>query len=196
MEHVLRLFQQMNKPNKHEPEPEPEHSIPDLKVSEKSKWCKLMHIALDCRGRLKHIIVAPPEPADPNYKQWRQRDPIVLSWIITNIESDLVNQFLDYNTAWDLWKGIETLLGSGRDELQIFDLSTRATTIKQNSDTIEVYFSKLNTIWKEIDRRQPNPMKNDEDITTFNRFIQTQRLYQFLAGLDESLDKERRDLIN
>ncbi|XP_057535258.1 uncharacterized protein LOC130813442 [Amaranthus tricolor] len=155
-----------------------------------------MHIALDSRGRLKHIIAAPPAPADPNYKQWRQRDPIVLSWIITNIDSDLVNQFLDYNTAWDLWKGIETLLGSGRDELQIFDLSTRASAIKHNNDTIEVYFSKLNTIWKEIDRRQPNPMKSDEDITIFNKFIQTQRLYQFLAGLDESLDKERRDLIN
>ncbi|XP_057523858.1 uncharacterized protein LOC130803672 [Amaranthus tricolor] len=173
MEHVLRLFQQMNKTNKPEPEPEPEHSTPDLKVSEKltyhnyTKWCKLMHIALDSRGRLKHIIAAPPAPADPNY-----------------------------NTAWDLWKGIETLLGSGRDELQIFDLSTRANAIKQNNDTIEVYFSKLNTIWKEIDRRQPNPMKSDEDITIFNKFIQTQRLYQFLAGLDESLDKERRDLIN
>ena len=105
MEHVLRLFQQMNKTHKPELEPELEHSIPDLKVSEKltyhnyTKWCKLMHIALDSRGWLKHIIAAPPTPADPNYRQWRQRHPIVLSWIITNIDSDLVNQFLDYNTA-------------------------------------------------------------------------------------------------
>ena len=65
-----------------------------------------------------------------------------------------------------------TLLISGRDELQIYDLNTKATSMKQGIDTIEVYFSKLNTLWKEIDRRMPNPMKCAEDITLFNSFIQ------------------------
>uniref|UniRef100_A0A803N1T0 GAG-pre-integrase domain-containing protein n=1 Tax=Chenopodium quinoa TaxID=63459 RepID=A0A803N1T0_CHEQI len=58
-----------------------------------------------------------------------------------------------------------------------------------------MYFSKLNILWKEIDRRMPNPMKCSEDITLFNSFIQRQRLYQFLAGIDNSLDKEKRDLL-
>ena len=39
-------------------------------------------------------------------------------------------------------------------------------------------------------------MKHDEDITFFNTYIQTQRLYQFLVGIDDSLDKEHRDLLN
>ena len=68
--------------------------------------------------------------------------------------------------------------------------------MKQGIDTIEVYFSKLNTLWKEIDRRMPNPMKCAEDITLFNSFIQQQRLYQFLAGVNDSLDKEKRDILN
>ncbi|CAO2817531.1 unnamed protein product [Amaranthus hypochondriacus] len=196
MEQVLRLFQQMNKTEQTEP------TTLDLKVSEKltyhnyTMWCKLMHIAIDSRGRINHIIAVPLKSTDPNYRQWKQRDSTVLSGIITNIDSELVNQFLDYSAAYDLWRGIETLLGSGRDELQIFDLNTKANAIKQNNDIVESYFMKLNTIWKEIDRRMPNPMKHDEDITIFNNYIQTQRLYQFLAGLDDSLDKERRDLLN
>ena len=155
-----------------------------------------MHILIEGRGRLSHIIDIPPSPSDPAYPQWKQRDLVVLSWIITNIEVDLVNQFLDYNTAWDLWKGIETLLSSGRDELQIFDLSARAAALQQHNDTIEVYFSKLNTIWKEIDRRMLNPMTCAKDITTFNNFIQRQRLYQFLTDNNKHLNKERRDLLN
>ena len=107
-----------------------------------------------------------------------------------------MNQFLDYTTAWNLWKGIETLLSSGRDELQIFDLSSKAASLKQNNESIEVYYGKLNTLWKEIDGRMPNPMKCSEDITEFNSFIQRRRLYQFLAGINENLDKERRDLLN
>ena len=117
---------------------------------------------------------------------------VVLSWIPTNIEPDLINQFLDYSTTRDLWRGIKTLFGSGWDKLQIFDLSLKAASLKQNNDTIKVYFGKLNTLWKEIDRRMPNPMKFDEDITIFNTFIQTQRLYQFLAGINDSFDKERQ----
>ena len=39
-------------------------------------------------------------------------------------------------------------------------------------------------------------MKCFEDIAQFNSFIQRQRLYQFLAGINENMDKERHDLLN
>lgn len=197
MEHMLHMIQQLNKQNQIS-----ETSSADLRVAEKLSyhnytiWCKYMHIALEGRGRLNHIIDVPPSPSNPTYQQWKQQDSVVLSWIIANIEVDLVNQFLDYNTSWDLWKGIETLLSSGRDELQIFDLNARAAALKQNNDTVETYFTKLNTIWKEIDLRMPNPMSCAKDITVFNNFIQRQRLYQFLTGINEDLDKERKDLLN
>ena len=195
---MFQLFQKMNKQNQ-----TTESLAPELKVAEKlnyhnyTKWCKFMHISIDARGWLEHINSKTPDSTDPKYEQWKQRDMVVLSWIITNIEPDLVNQFLDYSTAWALWRGIETLLGSGRDELQIFDLSSKAaSSLKQNNDSIEIYFGKLNKLWKEIDRRMPNPMKYDEDITIFNTFIQTQRLYQFSAGINDTFDNERRDFLN
>ena len=176
MEQMFHLFQKMNKENQNS-----DSSIAgsELRLTEKlnynnyTKWCRLIYRAFEGRGRLRHITTAPPSTTNPNYQAWKQKDSMVFSWIIANIEPDLVNQFLDYDTAWDLWVGIETLLGSGRDELQIFDLSSRAASIKQNNDTIEIYFSKLNTIWKEIDRRMPNPMKHSEDMTIFNSYVQT-----------------------
>uniref|UniRef100_A0A803LV14 Integrase catalytic domain-containing protein n=1 Tax=Chenopodium quinoa TaxID=63459 RepID=A0A803LV14_CHEQI len=197
MEQMFQMFQKLNK-NPINPESGNAQSV---RISEKlnytnyTKWCKLMQIAIGGRGRLDHITGNPLTSDNPEYAQWAQRDSIVFSWIIENIDGDLVNQFLDYKTSRDLWKGIETLLSSGRDELQIYDLNLKAASIKQGRDTIEMYFSKLNILWKEIDRRMPNPMKCSEDITLFNSFIQRQRLYQFLAGIDNSLDKEKRDLL-
>lgn len=58
----------------------------------------------------------------------------------------------------NLRKGIKTLLSSGRDELQIFDLCSNAMPLRQNPDNIEVFFGKLIVLWKEIDRRMPNLM--------------------------------------
>ena len=195
MEHMFKLFQQMHKPNT-----TLETISPYLKLIEKlnyqnyTTWCKMMQIALECRGRLSHIIDDPPSITDPNYRTWKQKDSIVLSWIISNIDTELINQFLDYTITRDLWKGIEVLLSIERDELQIFDMSSQANNIKQNQDPLEVYYGKLTTIWKEIDRRQPNLMIHAEDITIFNTFIQKQRLFQFLAGINETFNKEKKGL--
>ena len=195
MEHMFRLFQQMHKPNT-----TLETISPYLKLIEKlnyqnyTTWCKMMQIALECRGRLSRIIDDPPSITDPNYRTWKQKDSIVLSWIISNIDTELINQFLDYTITRDLWKGIEVLLSIERDELQIFDMSSQANNIKQNQDPLEVYYGKLTTIWKEIDRRQPNLMIHAEDITIFNTFIQKQRLFQFLAGINETFNKEKKGL--
>lgn len=106
-----------------------------------------------------------------------------LLMLIENIELDSVTNFLDYPTRRDLWKRIATLLSSGQDELQIFDLTNKAARLRQGTHSVEVFYEKIMTIWKELDRQMPNPMKYPEDITIFNSHIQRQRLYQFLAGL-------------
>jgi len=46
-----------------------------------------------------------------------------------------------------------------------------------------------------IDRKQPNPMKCSDDIATFNKIKQEQRLYQFLTGIDEKFEVIKRDLL-
>uniref|UniRef100_A0A803LY61 Retroviral polymerase SH3-like domain-containing protein n=1 Tax=Chenopodium quinoa TaxID=63459 RepID=A0A803LY61_CHEQI len=197
MEDLLQLLSQLNT-NKSTIDT----SNQPIQISEKlnhknyTKWSKLMQLGIGGRGRLNHITTPPPPPEDPEYTKWAQRDSIVISWVIENIEPELQNQFLDYPTARELWKRIETMYGSNKDGLQIFDLTVKANKIQQGTDPIEVYYSKLTAIWKEIDRRLPNPMTFPEDKTIFNRLNQQNRLYQFLAGLDETLDKDRRDLLH
>ncbi|KAH6817869.1 shaggy-like protein kinase 32 [Perilla frutescens var. frutescens] len=61
--------------------------------------------------------------------------------------------------------------------------------------TLEKYYGNLQLIWREIDRRQPNPMKFPEDIATHNRLQEETRLFQFLAGLDEQFSAVKRDLL-
>ena len=162
MGQLLQLFKQLNS---NQPPTETVTNTHTLSISEKltnqnyTKWSRLMHLAISGRDRLNHIIDDPPSTNDPAYSQWIKRDSIVISWILENIDSDLVNQYLDFPTAKALWQGIETLYNSGRDGLQIFDLTVKTNKIQQGTDTIETYYSKLLMLWKEIDRRQPNPIK-------------------------------------
>ncbi|CAO2839435.1 unnamed protein product [Amaranthus hypochondriacus] len=198
MGQLLQLIQQLNTSK---PTPEPTINVQNPIITEKltnenyTRWSRLMQLAINGRGKLKHIIADPPAKTDPEYSQWTRYDSVVISWILENIDTNLVNQFLDYPTARSLWLGIETLYSSGRDGLQIFDLTVKTNKIQQGTDSLEIYYGKLLALWQEIDRRQPNPMKDPEDIIIYNQIIHHNRLYQFLAGLDESYDKDRRDLL-
>ena len=167
---MFQMFQKLNKSN-------PTENLSTIQLFEKlnynnyTKWSRSMQISINIRDKLNHITNEPSKITDPNYPQWARHDSIVISWIIENIDAEIVNQFIDYNTARDLWQGIENLLNSERDELQIYDLSSTAATLRQGNNTIETYFGKLSMLWKEIDRRMPNLMTCPQDITAFNNFI-------------------------
>ena len=76
----------------------------ELRVAEKlayhnyTTWCKLISIAVESRERLNHITATPLSPTESSNIQWKQRDSLIFSWLISNISSDLVNRFLDYTT--------------------------------------------------------------------------------------------------
>ena len=169
---MFKLFQQMHKPNT-----TLETSSPDLKLAKKlnyqnsTTWCKLMQIALEGMGRLSHITDAPLSTSDPTYQTWKQRDSIILSWIISNIDTELINQFLDHTVARDLWRGIKVLLCSGRDELQIFDLSSKASALKQNQEPIEIF------LWETDHNLKGNESTNAEPNDTCKRYNYLQHFH-------------------
>ena len=94
MGQLLQLFKQLNS---NQPPTETVTNTHTLSISEKltnqnyTKWSRLMHLAISGRDRLNHIIDDPPPTNDPAYSQWIKRDSIVISWILENIDSDLVN---------------------------------------------------------------------------------------------------------
>ena len=144
-----------------------------------------------------HLTGIPPIPEEiePIYEKWEQTDQTVFTWIIQNIEISLINNVSQFPTAKALWEGLATTYGSDIDPMQIYDLHRKANTQKQEKDTLENFWNKLQAICMAIDRKQPNPMKCLDDITTFNQIKQEQRLYQFLAGIDEKLEVIIRDLL-
>lgn len=53
----------------------------------------------------------------------------------------------------------------------------------------------LQGLWREIDFRRPNPMEYPVDIQHYNKIVQEDRVYTFLAGLDDTLDSIRSDVL-
>jgi hypothetical protein len=60
---------------------------------------------------------------------------------------------------------------------------------------VEEYYNELQGLWQEIDFRRPNLMVYPEEIEIFNKFVQETRVYLFLDGLDDKLDRVRADVV-
>ncbi|CAL2270507.1 unnamed protein product [Prunus armeniaca] len=64
-----------------------------------------------------------------------------------------------------------------------------ATRLKQEGRLISTCFAELKTIWLELDKRHPFHMKCVDDMKTFQAAVMADRVYDFLAGLDDTYDK-------
>jgi len=156
-----------------------------------SLWATLMKKAIGSRGKKSHLTGI----IEPTYEKWEQADQTIFTWIIQNIKISLINNVSQFSTSKALWEGLTTTYESGTNPMQIYGLHRKTNTQKQGKDTLENFWNKLQAIWMAIDKKQPNPMKCSDDIATFNKIKQGQRLYQFLIGIDEKFEVIRRDLL-
>ena len=116
-------------------------------------WQKLMRIAVVGRRALRHLtcIPAPPEPGAKGYTEWEETDMIVFSWIIDNIETDIVVDFAHHQTTQALWESLSVTFASTADPYLLYDLEERASKIVQGEQGLETYWRRLHGIWIEID---------------------------------------------
>lgn len=77
----------------------------------------------------------------------------------------------------------------------MYDLRRRVARMRQVGGSIEKYYNDLHGLWREIDFRHPNPMKCANDIQKYNSILQEDRVYIFLDGLDDQLDKIPSDVL-
>jgi hypothetical protein len=160
-------------------------------------WSQAAEMYVKGRDKLKHIKgeVNTPKPGDPLHQKWDIDDSVVKGWLLNSLHEKLFVNFIRYPTARDVWDAIATTFYDGNDTAQVFDLNKRVTRLKQSGRMVEEYYNELQTLWREIDFRRPNPMIHTEDIVKFSEFIQEIRVYTFLDGLDDRLDNVRADVL-
>jgi len=111
------------------------------------------------------------------------------------MEPSLVANFIRFPTAKQVWDSAATTYFDGTDTSQVYDLRRRVTRMKQAGGSIEKYYNNLQGLWREIDFQRPNPMDCVVDIQKYNLILQEDRVYTFLDGLDDRLDKTRSDVL-
>ncbi|XP_078148486.1 uncharacterized protein LOC144543909 [Carex rostrata] len=122
-------------------------------------------------------------------------DSSVKDYMITSMDPSLVSNFLPFSTAKEVWDSVRTTFFDGDDLTQFFDLKRRVNRVKQGGCSVEVYYTQLQGLWKELDVRRPNPMTSPVDIEKYNYLVQEDRVLTFLDGLDVHLNSVRATVL-
>ncbi|KAK8369509.1 hypothetical protein V6Z12_A01G116000 [Gossypium hirsutum] len=118
---------------------------------------------------------------DPNFDAWDEQDSMVMS----------CDTCMFLNTSKEIWEAVKQTYSKVRDAAQIYEIKTKISSTKQGSRSITEYSNLLQSLWQEIDHYQCIQMKCSEDAALLKRFVEKDRIYDFLAELNVEFDAVR-----
>jgi len=101
-------------------------------------------------------IAAEAEKKDLAYNAWKRCNNMVVSWIVHSVSSDIKQSILWMDKAEEIWNDLKARFFQG-DLLRISDLQMEAASMKQGESTVTEYFTKLRTVWDELENFRLDP---------------------------------------
>ncbi|XP_074287642.1 uncharacterized protein LOC141612789 [Silene latifolia] len=132
-----------------------------------------------------------PQPAATasTAKSWQRCNDIVFSWILNSCSPEIGKSILYSNSAEIAWCELEDRFGQSNGA-QLYGTQKKLTDFSQGNDSISTYFTKLKSIWDELDGMGMNPLCSCNcqcgAKIKQKKFQEDQRIVQFLMGLNDS----------
>ncbi|OIS96041.1 hypothetical protein A4A49_58679, partial [Nicotiana attenuata] len=155
-------------------------------------WSRSMRVALLVKNKLGFVDGTCQKTS---YKgelaaQWERCNAVVFSWLSSTVAVELVPSIMYASNARKIWDEFKERFD--KDDLtRIYQISADIAALKQGTDSVTSYFSKLKDLWNELDILAPLPSCDCEESRPYVDHLVRQRLLQFLMGLNESYSHVR-----
>ncbi|KAL5760838.1 hypothetical protein ACOSQ2_019676 [Xanthoceras sorbifolium] len=144
-----------------------------------------MILALTAKNKIGFIdgsIEPPSETEHPTeYALWNQCNSMILSWLTHSVEPDLAKGVVHAKTARQ------------KNALAIYQIQKSLATLSQGTMTISVYFTKLKSLWDELDTYRPISACNQMKAHIEQR--EEDWMMQFLMGLNDTYNVVRSNIL-
>ncbi|XP_040972687.1 uncharacterized protein [Gossypium hirsutum] len=159
------------------------------------KWSQLVRTFLKGRGKLSHLLGTGPKEGDLKFDAWDEQDFMVMSWLWNSMMPEISDTCMFLSTSKEIWEAVKQTYSKVRDAAQIYEIKTKISSTKQGSRSITEYSNLLQSLWQEMDHYQCIQMKCSEDAALLKRFVEKDRIYDFLVGLNVEFDAIRVQIL-
>ena len=88
-----------------------------------------------------------------------------------------------------------TTYSKARDAAQVYEVKVKTMAVKQGNKTVTEYANQLDSLWQELDHYRVIKTKCPKDATILKDFIEQDRVFDFLVGLNPEFDQVRIQIL-
>ncbi|XP_016205167.1 uncharacterized protein LOC107645609 [Arachis ipaensis] len=166
-----------------------------------STWSREMWRALKSKNKIKFVdgSITKPESTDPLFEIWERCNTYVIGWINLSLSPDIRQSVTWNNLASDLWLDLKQRNYQG-DRYRVGELYEELYTLRQGELDVTSYYTKLKTIWEEIDNFRQIPscecgITCQCDLGVIRSQREEDRIVKFLRGLNEQYSNVRSQIM-
>ena len=159
------------------------------------KWSQFVQTFLKGKGKISHLLGTGPKKGDPKFAAWDEEDSMVMSWLWNSMLPEISDTCMFLPTAQDIWTTIRQTYSKAGDAALIYEIKTKISATKQGNLSVTQYANLLQNLWQELDQYRCVQMLCSEDAATLKNFIEKDRVYDFLAGLNVEFDQVRVQIL-
>ena len=94
-------------------------------------------------------------------------------------------------TTREIWEIVHQTDSKMQDTTLIYEIKTKITTTKQGTLSTTEYYNVMKGRWLELDYYQNFQMKCSKDVAMVLKFVERERIFEFLARLNVEFDQVR-----
>ncbi|KAK2979535.1 hypothetical protein RJ640_013552 [Escallonia rubra] len=160
------------------------------------QWAKSVMMFISGKGKDDYLTGAasPPQKDDPSFRMWKTENNMVMSWLINTMDNEIGQNFLFYDTAYEIWMAAKETYSDNDNTTELFDIKGALHDLRQgemsgeNSVSQEEYqFWDIPTL--DIPQRLPQS-HSQLDVESFQSDIQPLDPSLIQGGNKELKDKE------
>ncbi|XP_006589216.1 uncharacterized protein [Glycine max] len=157
------------------------------------EWAQSVKLALDGKGKLGYLTgdTSQPGVTDPSLPRWKSENSLIIAWLINLMDSSIGKSYLFLPTAKDVLEAVRDCYSDLENSSQIYELKTQLWQSKQGDKDVTTFYNLMVTLWQELDQYYEDDWENPNDATRFKKREENDRVYMFLAGLNQELNEVR-----
>ncbi|GKU96826.1 hypothetical protein SLEP1_g10018 [Rubroshorea leprosula] len=164
-------------------------------------WRRAMQNALYAKNKMGFVdgTLKKPSADCPEFLAWTKCNSMVLSWILNALSRELHGSVAYAESAAEVWEDLKERFSQGNTS-RIYELRLELATTTQQTRSVTAYFTKLKPIWDELQAHEPVPTCTYGctcgATKEFTRARETEKVHQFLMGLNENFSTMRSQILN
>lgn len=159
------------------------------------KWSLLVRTILNGKGKISHLLGTGPGSNDPDFNAWDEEDSMIMAWLWNSMSPEISDTCMFLPTAKDIWDAVQQTYSKALDAAQVYEIKVKTVAAKQGSKSVTEYANYLKSLWQELDHYRCIKTRCPEDAVILKNYIEKDRVYDFLVGLNVEYDQVRVQIL-